>query len=541
MLVTQAQSYFDALWGVTHSHLNYDGHRLTTRTQSGLLHSLTDTYAYDADGNVSQITRLEASNTIQLTYEWEPGTHHLRSALKTTNGSTNYSASFEYDRLNRIRKYCWNGNDCHVFSYIGASDWLSVVRNQYGTILQRYLYVNGKPLRMDDPSHYQNPSYYVRYNARGDAAAVVQKNGDGGTSWTNFGAWGDMNYNAIGYYGWNAAWGYMQFPVNLNFNMHDAQDMGLYFAHGRWYNQETGLWLSPNAKGDYLYGGDGQDPVNKGWLERVVGNEGNGSKKGTLHYLKTKSGYVDTSHFGSGQTQATRILAALEQNLTDIPLEESFGFGDLSGVQKGLSFFKAGVRINYHMLQPVNKVERTAVALGMFQDLEQRFEMFQLFMYDGNNSGFSIEDLPSDYLGFYSIATAKGLPEIVSILEGRQVTSLADYVIDKIPDTCSYFDFADAISGNPFGLQQLPVPKQSLDKAHRCWSMKNLEWRPKLLQPGGSFGNVNWPDAIQLPMPKKAGYWTMSSCHTFTEIAGAGIINPRTSLLDLERYVCAQF
>jgi hypothetical protein len=38
--------------------------------------------------------------------------------------------------------------------------------------------------------------------------------------------------------------------------------MGLYFAHGRWYNQETGLWLSPNEKGDYLYGGDGQDPVN---------------------------------------------------------------------------------------------------------------------------------------------------------------------------------------------------------------------------------------------------------------------------------------
>jgi len=54
----------------------------------------------------------------------------------------------------------------------------------------------------------------------------------------------------------------MQFPANLNFNMHDAQDMGLYFAHGRWYNQETGLWLSPNEKGDYLYGGDGQDPVN---------------------------------------------------------------------------------------------------------------------------------------------------------------------------------------------------------------------------------------------------------------------------------------
>jgi hypothetical protein len=36
----------------------------------------------------------------------------------------------------------------------------------------------------------------------------------------------------------------MQFPPNLNFHLHDAQNMGLYFAHGRWYNQETGKALS---------------------------------------------------------------------------------------------------------------------------------------------------------------------------------------------------------------------------------------------------------------------------------------------------------
>ena len=127
--------------------------------------------------------------------------------------------------------------------------------------MQRYLYANGRPLRMDNPSHYQKPSYYFRYNARGDAAASVQQNGDGGAGWTQFGAWGDINYTSIGYYGWNAAWGYMQFPANLNFNLHDAQDMGLYFAHGRWYNQETGLWLSPDEKGDYGYEPN-NDPVN---------------------------------------------------------------------------------------------------------------------------------------------------------------------------------------------------------------------------------------------------------------------------------------
>jgi hypothetical protein len=39
---------------------------------------------------------------------------------------------------------------------------------------------------------------------------------------------------------------------------------GLYYVHGRWYNPETGLWLSPDAKGEYTYG-SGQDPVNYAW------------------------------------------------------------------------------------------------------------------------------------------------------------------------------------------------------------------------------------------------------------------------------------
>ncbi len=53
----------------------------------------------------------------------------------------------------------------------------------------------------------------------------------------------------------------------MNFDMHGVYDVGLYFAHGRWYNQDTGLWLSPWDVGDYLYGGHGQDPVDVGWID----------------------------------------------------------------------------------------------------------------------------------------------------------------------------------------------------------------------------------------------------------------------------------
>ena len=220
----------------------------------------TRTLSYDGDGNVEHVTLVWGGSTTTMDYGWEPGTHHLQSV--TRNGSV--IATFEYDRLNRLRKFCKNGNNCHLFSYVGDSDWLSVVRNQHNTIVQRYLYANGRPLRMDDPSHYQNLSYYYRYNARGDAAAIVQKNGDGGSTWGNYGAWGDTYDYGAGYYNWNAAWGYLAFPDVMFPVPGDALE-GIYYAHGRWYVADTGLWLSPNEKGDYLYGGDGQDPVNIGW------------------------------------------------------------------------------------------------------------------------------------------------------------------------------------------------------------------------------------------------------------------------------------
>ncbi|MDL1894754.1 hypothetical protein FBQ82_00630 [Anaerolineae bacterium CFX7] len=228
----------------------------------------TNAYTYDGEGNVATITQTEGATTRVLTYGWEAGTHNLRTFTRKINGSTDYSATFEYDRTNRIRKYCV-GQDCQFFGYVGMSDWLSYTKNEFGTVLSRYLYANGRPLRIDFPNSQNSSSYYYRYTARGDANYFVAQQGTGDSGWFPFGAWGDKvgdsGNGSIGFYHWNAAWGYMRFPSKMNFDAHDESDMGLYFAHGRWYNQDTGLWLSPNEKGDYMYGGDGNDPVNIGW------------------------------------------------------------------------------------------------------------------------------------------------------------------------------------------------------------------------------------------------------------------------------------
>ncbi|MDF0668877.1 MAG: hypothetical protein P0119_22730, partial [Nitrospira sp.] len=152
--------------------------------------------------------------------------------------------------------------------YVGDSDWLAWVEDGSNITREIYLHANGRPLRVGLRYINQFPPWYHRYNGRGDATFVPQ-DGNGGAGWRSYGAWGDLNYASDnrGYYNWNGAWGYMSFPLKFNFDMNDALDMGLYYAHGRWYNQDTGLWLSPNEKGDYLYGGDGQDPVNIGMVD----------------------------------------------------------------------------------------------------------------------------------------------------------------------------------------------------------------------------------------------------------------------------------
>lgn len=114
---------------------------------------------------------------------------------------------------------------------------------------------------MNIPQWWGTERLYFRYNARGDWAGYVDKEGNGGTSWGTFGAWGDVNYGGGNYYTWNAQWGYMLFPTALNAVPGDALE-GIYYAHGRWYVADTGLWLSPWDEGDYLYGGEGQDTLN---------------------------------------------------------------------------------------------------------------------------------------------------------------------------------------------------------------------------------------------------------------------------------------
>jgi len=98
---------------------------------------------------------------------------------------------------------------------------------------------------------------YMQYNWHGDAVTVMALDGAGGSNYTPYDPWGNppqATPTRWNYYRWNGAWGYLYF-----------EDLGLYYAHGRWYNSDTGMWLSPSETGEYRYG-SGQDAVNWVWF-----------------------------------------------------------------------------------------------------------------------------------------------------------------------------------------------------------------------------------------------------------------------------------
>ncbi len=101
--------------------------------------------------------------------------------------------------------------------------------------------------------------FYRDYTANGDSFTVQQ-----GDEWGNWPR-ARLACNTPHAYHWNAQWGY-QFFDELGAPNGGNPPLGLYYAHGRWYNPEVGLWLSPDEKGEYFYGGDAQDPVNFGYV-----------------------------------------------------------------------------------------------------------------------------------------------------------------------------------------------------------------------------------------------------------------------------------
>jgi hypothetical protein len=150
------------------------------------------------------------------------------------------------------------------YIYEDGTDWLvrevwhsAVSGNAFDRV--RYRYANGRPNYVEiaqtpgDLSEvWSYDQRYLQVNWHGDLVRRIWLNGDGATEMA-YDPWGN-SVRGLHYYEWNGAWGYMAFGA-----------LQLYYVHGRWYNPDTGLWLSAGEKGTYQYNPQ-QDAVNSAWF-----------------------------------------------------------------------------------------------------------------------------------------------------------------------------------------------------------------------------------------------------------------------------------
>jgi len=220
------------------------------------------------------------------------------------------------------------------------------------------------------------------------------------------------------------------------------------------------------------------DPVNKGWISTDAPPQEPPDKR----YIKTKDwGWIDTAHFGGGAQHAKELLDALnDPTKSSVTLEK---YVPKSG--QAVNF-----EVSYRIANPVSEQFRVGVALGMFMDLETRWEEFEYKWFSIDGTGFAIEDFPSDYLGFYSYATGYSRTYILEeILKEKNYT-----LTSESPPRCQYLS--------------------------PCLNRLNFEFRPKVWDWASmSYLNKDWPPELRLfPinwLPTYGNFWSFAGCNAW--------------------------
>lgn len=186
-------------------------------------------------------------------------------------------------------------------------------------------------------------------------------------------------------------------------------------------------------------------------------------------YVRTyRYGYIDVHHFEGGVAQTKSVIAQIKagQNRITVRQEVRAGIG-----------FEAIYRV--HNRPKAEAVE--GIALGIFMDYSWQFEKWQnrglgsILMEGVQGSSFSVEDLPTDYLGFYGAARDKSLATIVRKLGGGE-------------------------------------PTQSGPPKVRVWGLvgeresKNFDFTPRVKQ-GAAFQNVPWPQDMTITPITDSSHW----------------------------------
>jgi RHS repeat-associated protein len=179
-------------------------------------------------------------------------------------------------------------------------------------------------------------------------------------------------------------------------------------------------------------------------------------------------GWFDKSHFRTGKPGD--IIADVRQKIK----EGGGQFPIRQQIQGGLTYVG-----RYRISSEATENDALGIALGVYMDWSMKFELWEatVFVF-GLDTAYAIEDLPSHYLGFYSEASGRPLPEVLMNLGAtgtdEEPPRAWDWLLDR-----------------------------------RNWvEIKNFWFTPRVADDVGNWCNVSWPDAMTItPVSSDSGLW----------------------------------
>jgi hypothetical protein len=197
-------------------------------------------------------------------------------------------------------------------------------------------------------------------------------------------------------------------------------------------------------------------------------------------------GWFDRSHFNAGQP---------EQVLIDLRLAIGNGGGPVT-IHQGVRDDIMGYTATYYISGHLSLKDVTAAALGIYLDWSTRFEEWQGQPPQGlvgPLTPFAVEDLPSQYLGFY--AQANGVP------------------IEQL-----FACYLGPVSGSEEGPPDF-VASETITNEGEGWAgitrLQNRSFTP-LVETESGWQHVDWPVPLQMmPIASGSNTWQFLSEQTW--------------------------
>jgi RHS repeat-associated protein len=339
------------------------------------------TYTFDAAGNQQRVVDPSGARTTTVwNYENQPTLYKLPDATRVTMAYHPDLLRVQKDTSAGTTKFIWDDQN-----YLAEADGPNVVTTVYTNEPERYgRLVSSR--RSVDSLYEHSDALLARRALSSVAASQVQSN-----TVSAFGQLLATSGRATPTGAFCAAVGY-QFDTQLL----------QYYVRRRAYHQSLGRWTSSDPRGfaddDNLYCYSHNCPAS---LNDPSGLSSREDIPNKLIYT-CNCGWIDWTH-------ATRNVAldVIDQvrGRRGRKSENYNGFMVSSRMMMGPKWFRVGPDFSDFFVQfGLGEVQEEEVALAIYNQVSLDFERFQKdtwIYFPANSSGFSIEDLPSDLIGFY--------------------------------------------------------------------------------------------------------------------------------------------